>query len=89
MQDTCCRVAVNLVELADISQARGGALYVPGVWVPYGALYVLVGAERLPLAGDSLDTGRYASAHLGASPTEPSSSPPTPPPSPPPPPPSY
>ena len=54
-----------------------------------GALYVLVGAERLPLAGDSLDTGRYASAHLGASPTEPSSSPPPPPPSSPPPPPSY
>ena len=34
-----------------------------------GALYVLVGAERVPLAGDSLDTGRYPSAHLGASPT--------------------
>ena len=31
--------------------------------------------QRLPLAGDSLDTGRYASAHLGASPTVPSSSP--------------
>ena len=27
-------VAVNLVELPDISQASGGALYVPGVWVP-------------------------------------------------------
>ena len=40
-----------------------------------GALYVLVGAERVPLAGDSLDTGRYPSAHLGASPTAHSSSP--------------